>query len=162
MYDTTGLTAERLQAEVPGVQLRSGTRDAHSFARGRLAVSVTRSRARAGWPSTSDACALNAPPTELRRPAGGREDGGGGWPGGEGRDISLAALRRRDPTSAASWTWPARSPCTPSVTGPATEVVRAGGRGRGRLGAGRAGTTVPHGPSVRRPRPPVPGPLPWR
>ena len=43
-----------------------------------------RSWARAGWPSTSDAWELRAPPTGLRRPAGGREDGGGGWPGGEG------------------------------------------------------------------------------
>lgn len=46
------------------------------------------------------------------------------------------------PTSATSWTWPARWPCTPSATGPMSGCVHAGSGGAGG-GAGQAGIVPP-------------------
>lgn len=146
-FITTGLTAERRGADVPGVQRWSRTRDVRRTARGPPCGcrGNDRGRARRGHrPVTPARSAL------CREGCGAPRAGGkmaaaaaAGYPAGKGRDISLAALRRHDPyisrivdvaSQVALYTFGHR----------ANEWVRAGRRGRGGAASGRGGPPRGH------------------
>lgn len=141
-----------------GVQLRSGTRDAHSIARGQPGGCRGNDRgpARGGHrPVTPESSALRRQGCGAPRADGKMAVAGG--PAGKGRDISLAALRRHDPyisrivdvaSQVALYTFGHR----------ANEWVRAGGRGRGEGGGGASGDDPPAVPRSGDPDRPSPGP----